>query len=233
VFSAYRDSSELSLVNREAAERPVAVSEEFFDLTDYAVEAWKQTRGAFDITVGPLIALWGLRNEESTMPSETALQEARDQVGSGKLTLRANDRTIRLNRHGMSLDFGGLAKGYAAERVARITRQHGALATLVNLGDSSLAASDGDIPNGAWEVGINDPADTQRCSSYLSLNSGECLSTSGTYRKRVKIDGTLQSHLLDPRTGRPLEGIRSATAIARSGRQSEVLSKYLLTAAKV
>lgn len=239
-FSAYRQDSELAFVNREAGVGPVPVTEEFFDLTRYAVQSWKRSRGAFDITIGPLMAVWGFRGGEPRVPSMADLFEARSLVGCDKLTLQRRGRTIQFQRQGMNLDFGGLAKGYAAECAARVACQQGAMAALANLGGSSLSASEatlrrnnhncrpeGSAPYGEWIVGVADPGDPTHCALYLMLKPGWCLSTSGTYEQQVEIEGARFSHLLDPRTGYPLDGLRSLTTIARSGRRSEALSKYL------
>jgi FAD:protein FMN transferase len=242
IFSAFRRDSELSVVNREAGRVPVEVTEEFFDLTHYAIESWKRSRGAFDISVGPLTEVWGFREGKPRIPSNGELLEARNLVGSDKILLQFRGRTIQFQRQGMILDFGGLAKGHAAKHAARLARQCGAIAALVNLGGSSLAASegilpkpenslfsDGTVPCGGWIVGVIDPGDTSRCALHLILKPGWCLSTSGTYEQQVEIEGVRFSHLIDPRTGLPLDSLRSLTSIARSGRRTEVLAKYLLT----
>jgi thiamine biosynthesis lipoprotein ApbE/Na+-translocating ferredoxin:NAD+ oxidoreductase RnfG subunit len=242
IFSAYRRDSELSVVNREASRVPVEVTEEFFDLTRYAIQSWERSRGAFDISIGPLTEVWGFREGNPHIPSNGELLEARNLVGSDKLILQRRGRTIQFQRQGMTLDFGGLAKGHAAKHAARVARQHGAIAALVNLGGSSLAASEGILPKANnnllsegtvpccdWIVGVTDPGDTSRCALHLVLKPGWCLSTSGTYERQVEIEGAQFSHLIDPRTGIPLHGLRSLTSVARSGRRTEVLAKYLLT----
>jgi thiamine biosynthesis lipoprotein len=241
IFSAYRSDSELSVVNRGAARGPVEVTKEFFDLTRYAIRSWERSRSAFDISVGPLTEVWGFREGEPRIPSHSELLETRNLVGSGKILLQRRGRTIQFRRQGMTLDFGGLAKGYAAKHAARVARQHGAIAALINLGGSSLAASEGTLPKannsfsdgilpfGEWVVGVIDPGDTSRCALHLVLKPGWCLSTSGTYEQQVEIEGVRFSHLIDPRTGLPLDRLRSFTSIARSGRRTEVLAKSLLT----
>jgi len=241
MFSAYRHDSELAFVNREAGVGPVPVTEEFFDLTRYAVQSWRRSRGAFDITVGPLMAVWGFRGGEPHIPSKADLFEARSLVGCDKLTLQRRGRTIQFQRQEMNLDFGGLAKGHAVQRAAQVARQQGVIAALVNLGGSSLCASQATLRRtnrnpgsatstccGEWAIGVTHPGDRTRCALYLTLNPGWSLSTSGTYEKQFEVNGAWLSHLLDPRTGYPLEGLRSLTTIARSGRRSEALSKYLL-----
>jgi thiamine biosynthesis lipoprotein len=241
VFSAYRKDSELALVNGSAGSGPVQVSEEFFDLTKYAVRAWRQSSGSVDVTVGPLTKAWGFREGETHMPSKKELLEAQELVGCNKLSLDRRMRTVRFLREGMQLDFGGLAKGHAAKRVARVLQKQGITAALVNLGESSLCASEvvssatvqnccaeTGITFGEWLIGVIHPGDARQCPVYFLLKPGWSISTSGTSERQFEVDGQKLSHILDPRTGWPLSGSRSATAVAQSGRRSEVLSKRLL-----
>jgi FAD:protein FMN transferase len=241
VFSAYREDSELALVNRNARSGPVQVSEEFFDLTKYAVRSWHQFGGSVDVTIGPLMKAWGFREGEPHMPSHKELLNAQELVGGNKLSLDWRMRTVRFQRQGMELDFGGLAKGHAAKRVARLLQKQGVSSALVNLGGSSLCASEvassTTVQNycnergmafGEWLIGVIHPADARQCPVYLLLKPGWSISTSGTSQRQFAVDGRTFSHILDPHTGWPLSGFRSVTAVARSGRRSEVLSKHLL-----
>jgi thiamine biosynthesis lipoprotein len=241
VFSAYRSDSELTLVNREAGSGPVPVTDEFFNLTQYAVRSWQRSRGALDVTVGPLMKAWGFWQGEPRMPSRTEFLEAQNLVGCNKVSLDRRGRTVRFQRQGMEMDFGGLAKGHAAKRVAHVLQKQGVFAALINLGSSSLCASEvtpsaaAHKPRhemgaeiGEWPIGVAHPSDATQCPVYLLLKSGWALSTSGTYEQQFEVDGKKFSHILDPRTGWPLSGLRSVTAITRSGRRSEALTKQLL-----
>ncbi len=233
VFSNYGADSELARVNREAAAAPVAVSGELWELTRYARSAWRQSAGAFDITSGPLLKAWGFWQREPRIPSWVELAEARARVGAGKLELDARARTIRFRQDGMELDFGGLAKGYAVQRAARALRREGVAAALVNLGGSSLyAVGTPPAEPGNWVVAVSDPRQPQRAALLFELGDGWAVSTSGTCEQSFSAEGRRFSHLLDPRSGEPLDGLRSATVIARSGRRSEVLTKLLLLGAR-
>jgi thiamine biosynthesis lipoprotein ApbE/Na+-translocating ferredoxin:NAD+ oxidoreductase RnfG subunit len=241
IFSAYRKDSELALVNEIAGSGPVQVSEEFFDLTKYAVRSWRQTGGAVDVTVGPLMKAWGFRERKPHLLSQKEFLEAQELMGCNKLSLDRRRRTVRFLREGMQLDFGGLAKGHAGKRIARMLEKQGVSSALVNLGGSSLCASEvvssattenccteTGMAFGEWLIGAIHPGDAKQCPLYLLLKPGWSISTSGTAEQQFEVDGQKMSHILDPRTGWPLGGLRSATAIARSGRRSEVLSKRLL-----
>jgi thiamine biosynthesis lipoprotein len=175
------------------------------------------------------------------MPSRTELLEAQEFVGCDKLILDRGMRTVRFHRQGMELDFGGLAKGHAAKRVARSLEKQRITAALVSLGGSSLCASEvlsstttqnhrkeTGLAFGEWPIGVIHPRDATQCPVYLLLEPGWSLSTSGTSERQFEVDGQKMSHILDPRTGWPLSGFRSVTAVMRSGRHSEALSKHLL-----
>jgi thiamine biosynthesis lipoprotein len=240
-FSAYRESSELALVNREAGRKTVPVSDEFLWLTEYAIQSWYSTRGMADITVGPLMKLWGFREDKPRVPRNAEISATRKLVGCDKLQLDRRAGTLRFRRDGMALDFGGLAKGYAAQAVVRELPDKGAVAALVNLGRSSLAAARNTLQPGTeygfeqaglaigeWLVGVVNPVRDLACPAHVVLQPGQCLSTSGTYEREFEIDGRTFSHIIDPRTGWPLEGPRSVTAISASGPRSEVLAKQEL-----
>jgi FAD:protein FMN transferase len=244
IFSAYRDDSELAHVNREAGRHAVAVSGEFFELTRSAKQFWRESDGACDITLGPLIRLWGLRSGEPRQPSSAELDEVRGLLGCDKLELNSVLRTVRFRRPGMELDFGGLAKGYAAQWVANQLHSIGVVSALLNLGKSSLSATlldlhdrkahverETGIPLGSWLTGVTHPDHSQSPPIYIVLRPGESLSTSGTCERQFIFGTATVSHFLDPRTAQPVSGRRSATAITRSGPYAEVLAKRVLLAA--
>jgi thiamine biosynthesis lipoprotein ApbE/Na+-translocating ferredoxin:NAD+ oxidoreductase RnfG subunit len=245
IFSAYRADSELNRVNRAAGGGPVALSEQFFLLTRDAIRLSRTSDGSVDFTVGPLLNAWGLRMGKPRVPSPMELQEARRLVGADKLDLDQQAQTLWFKRPGMELDFGGFAKGYAAGRMAQLLQGQGAVSVLVNLGRSSICASslaagsqagvggeEAGLCLGEWPIAIAHPEGSRRPPLFLKLKAGESLSTSGTTEQQFEAQGKSLSHILDPRTGLPAEGTRSATVVSRSGTRSEALSKELLLAAR-
>jgi FAD:protein FMN transferase len=165
-------------------------------------------------------------------------------LGCDKLELNSALRTVRFRRLGMELDFGGLAKGYAAQRVANQLHSIGVVSALLNLGKSSLSATllgchdskdhverETGMPLGSWLTGVTHPDPSQSPPIYIVLGPGESLSTSGTCERQFPFKTATLSHLLDPRTAQPLNGRRSATVVTRSGPYAEVLAKRVLLAA--
>ena len=240
-FSLYRATSEVSRVNREAALNPVVVSREFFQLTRFAIQAWKSTGGLCDITVGPLMELWGLRVNRPRIPDLEEIASAQRLIGADKLVLNYKQRTLHFRLPGVQLDFGGLAKGYAAQQVRRVLEQERVASGLVNLGQSSLTAtrcatgleSGNEKPSHRcptdWLVAIREPdSASNQCPVLLTLSPGQSLATSGTYERGFTVEGEKVSHLIHPQTARALTGRRSATVLTRSALRSETLAKTLL-----
>jgi thiamine biosynthesis lipoprotein len=241
MFSAYREDSELMHVNRNAGSAWVRVSEEFFRLTKDSLEFSRETHGAVDVTVGPFSKAWGIGQDNQRAPSSAELLRVKQFVGSEKVILDQHARSTRFQLSGIELDFGGIAKGYAAEKIARRMEDLGAHSALVNLGRSSLYASQMKANlkqeevsdetaecSGQWPVGVAHPDGRGAPPFYFFLQPGRALSTSGTSERAFEIDGKRFSHVVNPRTGMPLSGTSSATVIGRGGVQTEVLSKELL-----
>lgn len=249
VFSSYRDDSELAIVNVEAAVRPVHVSIDFWHLTNAAVKSWRISERTFDVTVGPLVKAWGFRDGKPHIPKRSELVEARAKVGSDGLELMPTRRAVRFRKAGMELDFGGLAKGYAAERAAQVALEAGAVSVLVNLGGSSLCAAANqelisELPECSaraegrhavepellqWPVVMQSASSLGLEPCHWMLPSGWVLSSSGSSEQSFSApDGKILSHIIDPRTGMPLEGPCAAAVVARSGIDGEVLTKPLL-----
>ena len=249
VFSNYRDDSELAIVNAEASARPVRVSSDFWRLTKAAVRSWKISNGTFDITVGPLVKAWGFHDGKPRIPTPAELAEARGKVDSDGLELVPGRRAIRFRKAGMELDFGGLAKGYAAERATQLALKAGAVSVLVNMGGSSLcAAANGERISEQADLSVHEEEQHRADAEFLRwpvvmqsrspsgvhpyywmLPAGWVLSSSGSSEQSFTApDGEILSHIIDPRTGMPLQGPCGASVVTRSGIKGEVLTKPLL-----
>jgi len=215
VFSAYDAESELSRVNREALRASVPVSADMWKLSRAAVGYAKATGGVVDVTVGPLLK--ALRRGDN-------IEEASRCVGIHKIALDAQNRTVRFMAESLEMDFGGLAKGYAARRAAEVLRRWDVPSALINLGGSSI------LTQGAedWLAGIADPASPNRYAAIISVKPDTAVTCSGTYERCIETPTGLVSEIIDPRTGQPLTGLRAAVAITASPVLGEVLSKALL-----
>ena len=219
----YRDDSEAMRVSREAVGRAIPVSNDLFRVLSMAQTLSARTGGAFDVTIGPLSHVWRRARRQSELPAEAEVQAARQASGYRLVRLDASARTVRLATPGMRLDFGGIAKGYAADRGLEAMRAEGvSRALLVAGGDVAV----GDPPPGerGWRVAIA-PFDNRTAAPVTSIvlaNAG--VSTSGDAEQWVEIGGIRYSHIFDPRTGRPLTGQRQATVVARDATTSDMLA---------
>ena len=225
LLSNYKPGSELSRVNAEAAQRPVAVSRELFDLLQECAQVSRESEGTFDITVGPLMKAWGFFRDAGHMPDQETIREARTRVGYQRIVLDPSARTIRFERPGVELDPGGMGKGYAVDRMAAVLRQHGITAAFLSGGGSSLYAigSPPSQPRG-WIVHIVDPRNEQKNAAEVYLKNMS-LSTSGSYEKFFWAEGKVYSHIMDPRTGFPSQGTVSVSVLAPATLDSELWSK--------
>ena len=224
-LSNYKADSELSRINREAAGGPVKVSAEMMQLLARCLEYSRQSEGAFDITVGPLMRIWSFFKGSGERPSSFAISRARQLVGYRLLRLSMEARTVEFQRSGVELDPGGIGKGYAVDRMAGVLRRAAVTRAFISAAGSSLYAigAPPDEPRG-WYVRIRDPGTAKRTAAELYLKN-ESLSTSGSYEKFFEIDGKTYSHIMDPRTGRAVEGVASASVLSKLTLASEAWTK--------
>lgn len=229
-LSTYREDSELAEVNRQAADGPVGVSAETFELLRRAAEHGRMSGGAFDITVGPMLAVWKQAGQEGRWPGAAELAEAKSKVGYKKVVLRDGQRpTVRFATSGMWLNVDAIGKGYAVDCALEAVRGPGVRAALVEIGGE--IACFGEYRDGApWRIGIQDPfADDdsgQVCAkARWVVELRDCAAaTSGNYRQYTMIDGRRASHIVDPRTGLPAEVLASVTIIAPRAADADALA---------
>src|SRR5215831_16467977 len=222
LMSNYKNDSELSRVNREAAERAIKVDPELFDFIAECLRYSRESDGAFDITVGPLMKAWGFFRGEGRAPGEAELAEARNRVGYQHVILNQKDGTIFFDKAGVELDLGGIAKGYAVDRAVAVLKQHGVTSALVNSGGSTIYALGAPPGRPAWEVEVQDPVERDKIATTVRLKD-QSLSVSGSYEKFFELDGVRYSHVMDPRTGRPVQGVLSVAVITGDGTSGDAL----------
>lgn len=226
MMSAFRDDSELSRLNREASSRPVRVSPELFEVIKMALALSRTTRGAFDITVGPLMKLWPFYAPEKRVPSAEEIREVLRRVGYGLVNLSPQERTVSFAVSGMALDLGGIAKGYAIDRAVAVLKERGIEAALVNAGGDVFAY--GKKPgNQPWRVGLRHPRNPQELLAALPLTD-KAVVTSGDYERYFLVDGKRYSHIVDPRSGVTAQRTASVTVVASSAAYADGLATGML-----
>jgi len=229
LMSDYKSDSELSEVNREGFEKEVKVSEALFDVLKRSAAYSRETGGAFDITVGPLVDLGRWAEEKGQALGEEEILRARERVGFEKLELDEMKRTVRFSVEGMRLDLGGIAKGYAIDKAIEAMQGLGAIGGMVDVGGDIRCF--GAPPEGKrlWLVGLQDPHEggdvvgAGKLLLVLRLANG-AIATSGDYRRFSVIDGKRYSHIIDTQTGHASEGLSSVTIIAKEATLVDALA---------
>jgi len=225
LLSNYRPESEWSAVNRGAGTKPVKVSAELFRLLSACLDYSRESDGAFDITVGPLMKIWGFYKSSGHLAPKSEVEAALGRIGYRHVHLDPAAQTVAFDVPGIELDPGGIGKGYAVDRMVEILKQRGAERALVAGSDSSIygLGAPPDEPRG-WEVGIRDPKNSRRAVAQVFLKNMS-LSTSGSYEKFFQADGRTYSHIVDPRTGYPAQGTVSVSVVTPRTIDSEAWAK--------
>jgi thiamine biosynthesis lipoprotein len=230
-LSAFRPGSDLWEANRHAAERPVCVSPATFAFLQRAADLCAATGGAFDPTVGPLLACWGLAGDaEGAVPSAEQIEAARALVGmTVNVRLDPDAFTICFARPGVRLDPGALGKGWALERALDLLREAGVKNALLHGGTSTIGALGSSAPGvPGWTVAVQHPTRAEAHLATVRLGDGQALSVSAVHGKSFWAQGRRFGHVLDPRTGQPVQNNVLAAVIACSPTDTDALSTALL-----
>lgn len=224
IFSRYDPDSELSHLNAKGA-GTLPVSREMADMLARCLEICHATDGAFDMTVGPLSAVWRKARETSNAPTEPDIREAMERTGCDKLTVDVKNRTVTFATPGMSLDLGGIAKGYITERAADAIKNQGVTRALINAGGDITAV--GVKPGGEmWTLGIQNPRVRGDYLAKVFIKDAAVV-TSGDYEQYFEKNGKRESHIIDPRTGHGAAETISVTVIAPEAELADALATGL------
>ena len=230
LMSVHKADSEISRLNRSAANDAVRVSKHTFEVLQKALEFSRLSAGAFDITVGPLVELWASAEVAGAVPSDGDLEKTRSLVGYEKLLLDANETRVRFAVEGMKLDLGGIAKGYAIDKAVEAMKLAGATGGMIDVGGDvrCFGAPPGDVEK--WFIGLQD----SRRSAEGNVSDGRLLmilhlpdmavATSGDYRRFAVIDGKIYSHIIDTSTGLASDQLSSITIICPSATDADALT---------
>ncbi len=204
LLSHYLPESEISYLNAHAAKEPVRIHPEVFELIERAVHLSEETDGAFDITVMPLVRCWGFFEGIGQIPDSRTLAETLERVGSSRLRLSAENLTIAFAREGVEVHLGAIGKGYAVDRAIEVLRDAGVEAAMVHGGYSSVRAYGAPPDTGGWQINLPHPLYPDRSLAHLLLRN-RAISTSSAAEQYFERAGRRYGHILDPRTGMPVE----------------------------
>jgi thiamine biosynthesis lipoprotein len=223
LLTTFKEDSEINLINRNAGIQPVQVSEETFGIIERSIKISSVTQGAFDITYGSIDKrLWNFDTTMQSLPSKETAQKMVRLINYRNIILDRTNSTVMLKHAGMRIGFGGIGKGYAAEKAKAVMQQMGIASGVVNA--SGDLAAWGHQPNGKpWTVGIVKPDGSGEVFARLSVTN-MAVATSGNYEKFIMIGGKRYSHTIDPRTGLPVRGIKSVTIITTNAELADAMA---------
>jgi len=238
-LSIFRPDSEISLLNRSSGGAPVPVTGHTSEALALCLKYGRISGGAFDPTVGPLVSLWGFGDgtPRNALPDPDSLQAALELVGYRRIFLsnaaETADGTVRryarLEVPRMSVNLGGMAKGYAVDVACRRLADTGAGSYMVNLGGNMRCV--GTAREGVpWNIGIQDPFHGRSIIGTISLTGGMAAATSGNYEQFVTIGNRRYTHIIDPRSGNPVSGMAGVTVISPSATEADAMSTALFVA---
>lgn len=231
LLTVNREYSEVMDINHAAGKKPVQVSSAVYDLVKLAVEQSRENFG-FNALIGPLVKLWAIGFKGAHVPTDEQIKAKMKLTDPFSVDLDDENQTVFLQKEGMELDLGGIAKGWIADRIRDFWRAYGVRAGIINLGGNILLV--GDSPkraSGQWTVGIQDPK-KPRGKNISSVMVSACSAvTSGTYERYLIVDGHKYHHLIDPRTGYPVEtDLAGVTTFTKNSVQAEIECKRLFFA---
>ncbi len=223
LLTTFSNTSQTFQINENAGIAPVRVDAEVFDLIQRAIRISDLTQGAFDLSYGSMDKrFWNFDTQMTQLPDPELAKKAVHLINYKNIELDRAARTVFLKLAGMRIGFGGIGKGYAAERAKRLLQQNGVKSGIINA--SGDLTTWGNQPSGkAWTIGIADPLSKMQPFSYLDI-SNRAVATSGNYEKYVVIGGKRYSHTINPKTGMPVSGIKSVTIIAPNAELADVLT---------
>ncbi|MDA1231553.1 MAG: FAD:protein FMN transferase, partial [Planctomycetota bacterium] len=224
-LSIYRETSELSVVNRRAGESPVSVRRELFELLQKASEIYDRTDGAFDMATGALTRLWRDCRRKNRIPVQAEIDLALNQAGLEHIDLQVESQSVAFRRPGIILDPGAIGKGYGLDEASDWLKSlaDGPDSFLLHGGHSSLIARGGHNSHRGWPVGIGNPLFTEKRLGTLLL-CDQAMATSGSNIQFFRHEGKRYGHILDPRTSWPIDGMLSVTVLAPSAAIADALS---------
>lgn len=222
LISSWDTNSETSAINKNAGIKAVKVSHELYGLIERSTRISKLTDGAFDISYASMDRIWKFDGSMIQMPSEETIKASVTKVGFQNIELNKTNSTVFLKKQGMKIGFGGIGKGYAADKAKALLIEKGVSAGIINAsGDMNTW---GKQANGEfWKVAITNPMNKDKAYALLPIKEGAVV-TSGDYEKYVNFNGKRYAHIIDPRSGYPATGIISATVFAPKAELADALA---------
>lgn len=228
LFSTNIETSDVYKINQAAGKNPVKVSSETFELIQLALEYSVITEGKFDITIGAINQLWQIGSENARVPSQEEIQDALTKIDYRKVILDEENQTVMLQEEGMAIELGGISKGYISKGIRDYFKQGNITTAIINLGGNVVVMGTSTTNDQGWNVGVQDPDSTRGTVIGTQRVKDSSVITSGIYERYLEKDGKIYHHILDPKTGYPLDNdISSVTVFSDDPVQGDALSTSL------
>lgn len=227
LMSLQKGNSELSLINNQAGIEKLFVSDDIYEVVSTAVKYARLTGGAFDPTIAPLVELWGIGDDYTgSVPAASSIISAKEMTDYTKIIME-EDHSIFLEKAGMKIDLGGIAKGYIADKVKDYLHEQGVKRGIINLGGNIIVM--GNKPESQpWKIGVQNPFDSRGNHIGIAEVADKTIVTSGIYERFFYAEGKRYHHILDPKTGYPVENdLASVTIISDLSIDADALSTSL------
>lgn len=227
-FSTNLEGSDVYRINQAAGEEAVVVDEETFAVIKQALKIAEQSEGKFDVTIGAVTNLWQIGSENARKPDDEEIEAALDLIDYQKVTLNEEDLTVKLEEKGMVLELGGISKGYIGGRVRDILASYGVTTAIINLGGNVVVMGTSPGNDEGWNVGVQDPDENRGQVVGTQRVTDGAIVTSGIYERFLEVDGVKYHHILDPKTGYPLDNeISGVTVFAQTSFEGDSYSTAL------
>lgn len=229
LVSINKEGTELTKLNESAGESKVKLSDTNYEIIKKGVEYSKLSKGAYDVSIGPLVKLWSIGLPEAKVPTEEEIKEVMKYIDYSKIEINDSTKEVFLKQKGMMIDLGSIAKGYAADEIVKILKSEGVKRAIVDLGGNIYALGSKD-KNQDWNIGIQDPFN-DRGNVVGSIEvSDKSIVTTGIYERFIEKDGVKYHHILNPKTGYPYETeIAGVSIVADKSIDADALSTLIFT----
>ena len=226
LFSVTAEDSEIQQINENAGEKAVSVSADTLALLKAGKALGAATGNTFDIAISPIVKAWGFTENTHTIPTQETLDTLLPLTKAEDVSVNEDNSTVYLEKEGMAVDLGGIAKGYASDKLAELLQRKGVQSAWLSLGGNVCAI--GKKPDGSpWKIAVQNPSDENDYVGVVEVEDA-CAVTSGGYQRYFEENGKKYHHIIDPATGKPAEsGLLSVTIVCKNGTKADALSTAL------
>lgn len=218
LLSRLKAGSDISRLNQALSQKPVEVTEETFKLIKLGIDYSQMTKGAFDITVGPLLSLWSLAEKRGVMPSDEEIEFEKSFVGAQNIMLDPISNAVSFKKNGANIDLGGLGKGYGIDRAIGILSDYGISEAIINAGGEIFV-----LGKSFSTFGIKNPWRINEIIEEVKIKN-QALSTSGNYERYYNIGGKHFGHIINSETGYPENKLKSVSVVAKTAIEADIFS---------